>query len=623
MEVLTVATVDGPNELRCQSPRVVVHGRQPTPLELILNGDRETKTSEGTNFTFYGQPGAEVMVSSISPLGSPVAGGTRLTLHGDGFLDLGDSRVRLGKFGTIEASVGGGGSNVSLVTPPARAPAAEELAVSADGATFVRSGFKLTIFDIRSVHLSRLEPWGGPSSGGTRVTVHGTGLASLPASCILRAAAHGETATLVPATVVNTSLAVCVTPHIDEFSDGGISASGTGLDVRLDLTINGELGTRHRTYDGLHVYMYNASAVRVDSVAPRGGPTNGGTEVVVRGAGFADVGGVFCRFGGNVSAVVAATVRSTSELVCMSPQLWEPSPHLLADDLEYVLVDAAAACCPDPDGYSGRLGSTPNGSAPTPSSCEVGCTALDDCRFFSHSSETASCEFCAECAFDRSTLGSMRSVWHRRGLPRADVRLGLILNGPGATLSPPAALAPTFTYYWPRLLEVSHVVPSGGPVAGGTEVTFFGSGFGSPLGSPLCSFGWLEPSTNATIADDGGSLRCASPPQPDVNYSLVNVGSLTGGSALPPVPRQGIAHQYTADGCASTGTPHQSRCTRRQDLAAFSCCEHDGSRCQAMCLSPVTGLMYSDISPGGQVASAVSYVHAARACDELMMRLCA
>ena len=591
-------------------------------LGLTLNGDVQAFIEPvNASFAFYAD--TAVAVSRVLPVAGPSTGGSLVNVSGIGFERLG---AVLCEFGSEQQTVNGTVLSAELIqctspriTPPRligmsepmpmpEGGQRESVQVSLNGQDFTSSNAMFTAFDKDLVHVSALVPFGGPLAGGTRVVVLGAGFADHNVHCQF----GGNGGSLVRGSLLNTSAVACMA-----------TATATPSSVTLEVTLNGDTSSHTLTSDGAQYSYYDPSAVRIDSVAPRGGPTNGGTEVVVRGAGFADVGGVFCRFGGNVSAVVAATVRSTSELVCMSPQLWEPSPHLLADDLEYVLVDAAAACCPDPDGYSGRLGSTPNGSAPTPSSCEVGCTALDDCRFFSHSSETASCEFCAECAFDRSTLGSMRSVWHRRGLPRADVRLGLILNGPGATLSPPAALAPTFTYYWPRLLEVSHVVPSGGPVAGGTEVTFFGSGFGSPLGSPLCSFGWLEPSTSATIADDGGSLRCASPPQPDVNYSLVNVGSLTGGSALPPVPRQGIAHQYTADGCASTGTPHQSRCTRRQDLAAFSCCEHDGSRCQAMCLSPVTGLMYSDISPGGQVASAVSYVHAARACDELMMRLCA
>ena len=40
------------------------HQAAPVPIEMLFNGDRATKTADGLLFRIYGQPGAEVIVSS-------------------------------------------------------------------------------------------------------------------------------------------------------------------------------------------------------------------------------------------------------------------------------------------------------------------------------------------------------------------------------------------------------------------------------------------------------------------------------------------------------------------------------------------------------------------------------
>ena len=62
MELTTPATILGPHEARCHSPSVANHPSTPIPVELLLNGDRETKSRDGRLFTIYGQPGATISV---------------------------------------------------------------------------------------------------------------------------------------------------------------------------------------------------------------------------------------------------------------------------------------------------------------------------------------------------------------------------------------------------------------------------------------------------------------------------------------------------------------------------------------------------------------------------------
>ena len=274
MEIVTEATVLGPNEARCRSPRVPLHPATPTPIELLLNGDRATKSDDGIPFTFYGQPSAQVAFSAIFPQGAPIAGGTLLTVYGKGMLDLGDTRVRFGKHGATEAVVHEGGHNLTVLTPPVPRSGKAPITVSADGATFLRSKLSLVFFDASVISVSSVHPHGGPSSGGTHVLIRGAGLLSLPGACLF-----GGTA--VRSTVLNETALRC---HAPAWSS---TTSTEQVSVRVNL--NGEDDELRKARGQVQFYFYDASAVYVSSVAPQGGPSGGGTIVTVRGSGFEDL----------------------------------------------------------------------------------------------------------------------------------------------------------------------------------------------------------------------------------------------------------------------------------------------------------------------------------------------
>ena len=149
-------------------------------------------------------------------------------------------------------------------------------------------------------------PSRGPAEGGTPVTVLGSGFASA-------AEALGElwcrfNSTASRAAHVSESAAVCNTTQ-----------SAIGL-VSVEVTLNGDAAAHTLTSDGVQFGFFDASLVTIGSVWPLGGPTAGGTRVVVRGSGFVDHGGVFCRFGTATtpSSIVPALLRSETELVCVS-----------------------------------------------------------------------------------------------------------------------------------------------------------------------------------------------------------------------------------------------------------------------------------------------------------------
>ena len=407
------ATILGPNEARCKAPTVDIWPpwQRRQLLELTINGDAAAKTADNHTFAIFGQPGFEVVISSVRPQGAPTAGGTLVELRGTGLFELGDARVRFGEFGSVQAlNCSADGQSMLVLSPPVARPKLLShkvwLAPAPNGGAFRVSRVRFTFFNAGGSAVSRVVPQGGPVTGGTRVTLHGVGFLSLPAATRSWGAAaeswgRGTSclfgAVSVPATVRSTGnknnvsdLALCDAP----------SGSAAAM-VALELSLNGEIDELRRTSDGVEYHFYDPAAVQVTGVFPLAGPSRGGTLVTLSGSGFYDRGGVFCRFGAlraggyrhldwqsvgkiNFDGAVPATLLSSTQLLCQSPpQPASDSPVNATVRFRY--IDGGAACCTAGDGpwLLGSMDNTPNAS-----DCEAECLDRADCRYFSHSHVT-------------------------------------------------------------------------------------------------------------------------------------------------------------------------------------------------------------------------------------------
>lgn len=154
-----------------------------------------------------------------------------------------------------------------------------------------------------------LSPASGPTTGGTALTITGTGFSDVPAVTL-----DGLAATLV--TVVNpTTITANAPAHAAGAVDLVVSDAGT-------LT-------------GAYTYVAPPS---LDSVTPRKGPTTGGLNVTLRGRGFTGLTADQITFDGAV--VTNLNVVSDTELRCM------PAAHAVG------LVDVVVAGCGSlPAGY--------------------------------------------------------------------------------------------------------------------------------------------------------------------------------------------------------------------------------------------------------------------------------
>ena len=94
-------------------------------------------------------------------------------------------------------------------------------------------------------------------------------------------------------TVLNNTALRCTTPAVE--SAGALA---------VEVTLNGDVSAHTLTSDGVTFDFFNASAIRIDSIAPLGGPSEGGTLVTLVGGGLGDVE-LSCRFGdGRVVRII-------------------------------------------------------------------------------------------------------------------------------------------------------------------------------------------------------------------------------------------------------------------------------------------------------------------------------
>jgi len=230
----------------------------------------------------------------ISPVVGPAAGGTTVTLEGEG---LGDEAVVL--FGDNEAEVVAAsrdGTRVTVLTP-AREDVSETTVVDVSVATSSGSstlshafGYRADAIDPLQLACSHLAPAIG--SAGDAVELACTGLA------------YGGIQ-------VRFGTTPAVTNSIDVAGSRLVVAAPTGSG-----TTPVEVKTAAADWVQAGNFTYRAAApVAVDNVTPASGPTTGGTTVTIRGRGFGS--GTSVQIG--VLAATSVTIIDDTTLTAITP----------------------------------------------------------------------------------------------------------------------------------------------------------------------------------------------------------------------------------------------------------------------------------------------------------------
>ncbi|CAM9560825.1 unnamed protein product, partial [Scytosiphon promiscuus] len=494
-------------------------------------------------------------VFSLSPSAGPLSGGSRVVISGVGFAAVSVVEEAEGvfycSFGHLEV-VGRALNDTFLECTSPAVPSEGSMAVSValrytntkrktdfiavDG-TNTRGGLTFQFYPAELV--SGIQPYEGPSRGGTRLTITGTdfrdtpdlvayftysgalgsdGSTKLSQDTNLQAATAIVSARYVSSKEVTADAPPCpLGPGASAFFSVGISSNSADIPNRPD----GPL------------YFFDASEPFVELLSPTIVRESGGVALTIRGFGFPETypSTLACRFGGGDEEVtVSATRHSTEVLTCVSPSL-RPGPvavrvtsygQAIASDgdlmVEYVSDLQISSSWPtlgpagggtavtvlgqgfrEEETYAcafGSLRSTPTGAALLNSSAVV-------------------CHAPAALGREMVTLQVLTvqndTFFPSRGyvysLPSTETLTGVALTATAAAGGNESAASASLTYRYHDDVEITQVRPSNGPASGGTVVRVSGSGF-LDLPEAACRFGAGDP-TPATVLNPG-TLVCTA-----------------------------------------------------------------------------------------------------------------
>src|SRR5436190_8433850 len=391
----------------------------------VTNADSQSATRANA-FTFLGpQP----TVTGIAPSSGATAGGTAVTISGTNFVS--GATVTIG--GTAATGVTVVTSTTITATTPAHAAGAVGVTVTNPDSQAATLAGSFT-FVVPPPTVSGVSPASGSSSGGTAVTITGTGFAAGATVTIGGNAATGVT-------VVNSTSITATTPA---HAAGGVGVTVTNADSQ-----SGTAAT---------AFTYVPPAPAIGSVTPASGSTAGGTAVTITGANFA--AGAAVTIGGvaatgisvvNSTTITAATPAHAAGVVNVTVTNADSQSATLTNGFIY------AAPPPTVTTVAPASGSTNGGTALT----------ISGSGFLTGATVTVGGTAATAVTVVNSSTITATTPAHAAGA------VGLTVTNPD---SQAATLAGSFTFVVPPP-TVSGVSPASGSSSGGTAVTITGTGF--------------------------------------------------------------------------------------------------------------------------------------------------
>ena len=246
-----------------------------------------SNTGDGTFLSYAvanaAAPAPAPTFTSITPTSGPTTGGTSVTITGTNF--TGATSVTFG--GVAAASFTVNSSTQITATTPAGAAGITNVAITTPGGTATGTG--VYTYTAVAPTVTGISPSSGPTAGNTAVTITGTSFTGATAVTIGGANCTGVT-------VVSATSITCTTP------------AGTAGAQNVAVTTAAGTGT------GTGLYTYYA-APTVTGISPTGGPTTGGTSVIITGTNF--TGATSVTIGGV--AATSVTVNSATQITATTP----------------------------------------------------------------------------------------------------------------------------------------------------------------------------------------------------------------------------------------------------------------------------------------------------------------
>jgi hypothetical protein len=485
-------------------------------------GDRNYSEAASNTLTVPQAPPPVPTVSSVTPDMGPIAGGTRISITGTGFIAGATVVVAQGsdsQSNTVAATDVKviSQEKITAVTGGVTKAGPLSVYVTTKGGTNASSpGGTFTYLPVPTV--ASVTPNRGPTSGGTAITVDGTGFVAGARVVISQGSGSRSN------TVAATDVTVDSPDEITAVTGGGANVGTRHLYV---ITAGGT-----STANAAVTFTYTPVPT-VTAVTPDLGSALGGTHISITGTGFQTGATVLIEQGtGAGSATVAATdvkVYSATKLTAVTGKgttagTWNvfvttaggTSVVSPGDAFTYLSAPTVSSVTPSSGPTSGGTPLIITGSGFTPGAIVTigqghgrsGALPVADVKVVSPDEITAV-----------TPGGAKAGTW---GVYIADA------GGYSATGS-----GDSFTYA--AVPTVSSVTPDSGPVSGGTPISITGTGFAT--------------GATVTFAQSGGS---ASITATDVKvYSPTRITAVAGGGA-----QAGTWNVLvTTAGGTSTGTP--------------------------------------------------------------------
>ncbi|HZT70141.1 MAG TPA: IPT/TIG domain-containing protein [Terriglobia bacterium] len=250
-------------------------------IALLCSGAAYARKSNGRP---WGQATIQFAIASITPDSGPTTGGTNVIITGSGF----DSSASVSFGGVAAVSVTYISSTQLQVVTPAHASGVVSVAVNQkqNQSATLAGGFTYS----NTLNISGISPTSGPATGGTVVTITGTGFQT--GASVAFGGVSSAAVTVASSTEIN-----AVSPPENT---GTVSITVTNADSQSA---------------SLPSAFTFTSGPSISSVTPNSGPVTGGTTVTILGSGFQS--GTSVAFGG-ISAASVKFVSST-ELQALTP----------------------------------------------------------------------------------------------------------------------------------------------------------------------------------------------------------------------------------------------------------------------------------------------------------------
>jgi IPT/TIG domain len=419
-------------------------------VEVRLHPSAGSDSVATTTFTYVAKPA----ITKIAPASGPEAGGTSVHVTGTGLTQTGATTAV--KFGTTAAA---SVSDVSAASLKATSPAGtgtKDVTVTVTlpgGESATSNGLPFQYVPAPTV--TSVSPTSGPVTGGTDVTITGTGFQ--PGAMVLFGPSDGSTS--VTDDLTGTPVSVLSSTSILVTAPPGIVGATNVVVVNPD----GQSGALKSGSAG-H-YTYTGTAPSITSVSPATGSSLGGTTVTLTGAGFLAGAKVAFAASGGTSVVVAAD----------GTQISAKTPAHAAGIVDVVVTNPGGGKATKTGAFEFIAADPPTiASLSVATGTSLGGTQLTitGTKFSTGTSVSFGGTPAASAAAVNATTISAITPGHAAGA--VDVKVTL---PDGQSFTQPSA----FTFNAAAPPTITSVTPSTGK--SGTAITIAGSGFASTVGT--------------------------------------------------------------------------------------------------------------------------------------------